>query len=195
MQSGIALYGKIMDNYNKAVELMHEFVKNENLRKHMYCTAEAMRQYARKYGEDEDKWSAVGILHDFDWEIHPNAEEHPVKGELILKERGWSDEIRRAVLSHADYTGVTRESLMEKTLFACDELSGFIVACALVQPAKKLEDVKVESVIKKIKKKEFARNVNRDDITGGAALLGIPLEEHIEFVLNALKGINEKLGL
>jgi len=184
-----------MSLFDDAVSLMHEFVKNENLRKHMYCVAETMRQYACKFGEDEDKWAAVGILHDFDWEVHPNAEEHPTKGELILKERGWSDEIRRAVLSHADYTWVTRDSIMEKTLFACDELSGFIVACALVQPTKKLEDVKVESVTKKMKKKEFARNVNRDDIINGAAGLGIPLDEHIEFVLNALKGINEKLGL
>ena len=182
-------------NYNDAVGLMHEYVKNENLRKHMYSVAEAMRQYARKYNEDEDKWAAVGILHDFDWEIHPNAEEHPVKGSEILKENGWSDEIRRAVLSHADYTGVTRDSLMEKTLFACDELSGFIVACALVQPSKKLEDVKVESVKKKMKKKEFARNVNRDDIIKGAEGLGVPLDEHIEFVLNAIKGISDKLGM
>ncbi len=184
-----------MEKYTEAVELMHEFVQNENLRKHMYAASEAMRAYAKKYGEDEDKWASVGILHDFDWEIHPNADEHPVKGELILKERGWDDEVRRAVLSHADYTGVTRESLMEKVLFACDELSGFIVACALVQPSKKLEDVRVESITKKMKKKEFARNVNRDDITNGAAGLGIPLEEHIVFVLNALKGISGKLGL
>jgi len=184
-----------MSIFDDSVSLMHEFVKNENLRKHMYAVAEAMRQYAKKFGEDEDKWATVGILHDFDWEIHPNAEEHPSKGEVMLKERNWSDEIRRAVLSHADYTGVTRDSLMEKTLFACDELSGFIVACALVQPTKKLDDVKVESVTKKMKKKEFARNVNRDDIINGAAGLGIPLEEHIEFVLNALKGISGKLGL
>src|SRR4030095_3801935 len=167
-----------MSIFDDSVSLMHEFVKNENLRKHMYAVAEAMRQYAKKFGEDEDKWATVGILHDFDWEIHPNAEEHPSKGEVMLKERNWSDEIRRAVLSHADYTGVTRDSLMEKTLFACDELSGFIVACALVQPTKKLDDVKVESVTKKMKKKEFARNVNRDDIINGAAGLGIPLEEH-----------------
>jgi predicted hydrolase (HD superfamily) len=137
----------------------------------------------------------VGLLHDFDWEIHPNAEEHPVKGSEILKERGYDDEIRRAILSHADYTGVTRDSQMEKTLFAVDELSGFLVACALVQPSKKLEDVKVESVIKKMKKKEFARNVNRDDIINGAAGLGVELEEHIGFTLNALKGIADKLGL
>jgi putative nucleotidyltransferase with HDIG domain len=184
-----------MTDYNEALELMHEYVKNENLRKHMYCVSEAMRQYAKKYGEDEEKWATVGLLHDFDWEIHPNAEEHPVKGSEILKEKGYSDEIRKAILSHADYTGVPRESLMEKALYACDELCGFIVACALVQPTKKLEDVKVESVKKKFKKKEFARNVNRDDMVKGAEELGVPVDEHIEFVLGALRGISEKLGL
>ena len=184
-----------MGDYNKALELMHEFVKNENLRKHMYCVSEAMRQYARKYGEDEEKWAIVGLLHDFDWEIHPNAEEHPVKGSEILKDRGYSDEIRRAILSHAGYTGVSRDSLMEKALYACDELSGFLVACALVQPSKKIEDVKVESVKKKMKKKEFARNVNREDIIKGADQLGDQLDEHIEFVINAIKGISGKLGL
>ena len=184
-----------MNDYNTAIETMHEYVKNENLRKHMYAVAEAMRAYARKYGEDEEKWATLGILHDFDWEIHPNAEEHPVKGSEILKEKGWDDKMRRAILSHADYTGVTRDSLMEKTLFACDELSGFIVACALVQPTKKLEDVKLESVKKKMKKKEFARNVNREDIIKGAEELGVPLDEHIEFVLAAIKGISEKLRM
>ena len=182
-------------DYTKALEIMHEFVKNENLRKHMYAVSEAMRQYAKKYGEDEEKWAVVGLLHDFDWEIHPNAEEHPVKGSEILKERGYSGEILRAILSHADYTGVTRESLMEKTLFAVDELTGFIIACALVQPSKKLADVKVESVRKKFKKKEFARQVSRDDMINGADVLGIDLNEHIAFVLNAMKGIEDKLGL
>jgi len=161
----------------------------------MYCVSEAMRQYARKYGEDEEKWAIVGLLHDFDWEIHPSAEEHPVKGSEILKDRGYSDEIRRAILSHAGYTGVSRDSLMEKALYACDELSGFLVACALVQPSKKIEDVKVESVKKKMKKKEFARNVNREDIIKGADQLGDQLDEHIEFVINAIKGISGKLGL
>ncbi len=184
-----------MTEYEKALSIVHEFVKNENLRKHMYCVSEAMRQYAGKYGGDEEKWAVVGLLHDFDWEIHPSAEEHPVKGSEILKERRYDDEIIRAILSHADYTGVTRDSQMEKTLFAVDELCGFLVACALVQPSKKLEDVKVESVIKKMKKKEFARNVNRDDIINGAAGLGVPLEEHIEFTSNALKAIADKLGL
>lgn len=184
-----------MNDYNAAIEIMHQYVKNENLRKHMYAVAEAMRAYARKFGEDEEKWATLGILHDFDWEIHPSAEEHPVKGGEILKEKGWDDEMRRAILSHADYTGVTRDSLMEKTLFACDELSGFVVACALVQPTKKLEDVKLESVKKKMKKKEFARNVNREDIIKGAEELGVPLDEHIEFVLKAIKGISEKLRM
>jgi putative nucleotidyltransferase with HDIG domain len=183
------------EEYNEALEVMHEFVKNENLRKHMYSVSEAMRQYAKKYGEDEEKWAIVGLLHDFDWEIHPNAEEHPVKGSEILKERGYPEEILRAILSHADYTGVTRESLMEKTLFAVDELTGFITACALVQPSKKLADVKVESVRKKFKKKEFARQVSRDDMINGAEELGVDLDEHIAFVLNAMRGIEDKLGL
>ncbi|MGH2574486.1 MAG: HD domain-containing protein [Ignavibacteria bacterium] len=184
-----------MPNFEDSVALMHEFVKNENLRKHRYCVAEAMRQYAKKYNEDEEEWAVVGLLHDFDWEIHPNAEEHPIRGSEILKEKGYSEEIRRAILSHADYTGVTRESLMEKALYACDELCGFIVACVLVQPTKKLEDVKVESVKKKFRKKEFARNVNREDIFKGTEELGVPMDEHIEFVLNAMRGISDKLGL
>ena len=184
-----------MTEYDKALEIVHEFVKNENLRRHMYAVAEAMKQYARKFGEDEDKWAAVGLLHDFDWEIHPTAEEHPMKGSEILRERGYDEEIIRAILSHADYTGVSRDSLMEKTLFAVDELSGFLVACAMVQPSKQIADVKVESVIKKMKKKEFARNVNRDDIVNGAAGLGVPIEEHIAFVADAIKGISDKMGL
>jgi putative nucleotidyltransferase with HDIG domain len=182
-------------NEQKALDIVHEYVKNENLRKHMYAVSEAMRQYARKYGEDEEKWVIVGLLHDFDWEIHPNAEEHPIKGSEILKERGYSEEILRAVLSHADYTGVTRDSLMEKSLFAVDELTGFITACALVQPSKKLADVKVDSVKKKFKKKEFARQVNREDMLKGAEELGVNLDEHIEFVINAMRGIEDKLGL
>lgn len=184
-----------MTEYDKALEIVHEFVKNENLRRHMYAVAEAMKQYARKFGEDEDKWAAVGLLHDFDWEIHPTAEEHPMKGSAILREQGYDEEIVRAILSHADYTGVSRDSLMEKTLFAVDELSGFLVACAMVQPSKQIADVKVESVLKKMKKKEFARNVNRDDIVNGAAGLGVPIEEHIAFVADAIKGISDKMGL
>lgn len=183
------------DNVAAAETLMHSYVQNEGLRKHMYAVSEAMRQYAKKYNEDEDKWAMVGLLHDFDWEIHPNAEEHPIKGAEILREKGYSEEIIKAILSHADYTGVTRDTLMEKVLFACDELSGFIIACALVQPAKKIADVKLESVKKKFKKKEFARQVNRDDMLKGPDVLGVPLDEHIEFVLKALQGISDKLGL
>lgn len=181
--------------YNSAIELMHEYVKSPSLRNHMYAVSEAMRQYSKKYGGDEDEWSAVGILHDFDWEIHPNAEEHPIKGAETLKEKGYSEEIIKAVLSHADYTGVSRDTMMEKVLFACDELSGFIIACALVQPSKKLADVKPESVVKKFKKKEFARQVNREDMIKGAEILSIPLAEHVEFVLKAMQGIADKLGL
>jgi putative nucleotidyltransferase with HDIG domain len=184
-----------MPLYEKALETVHNYVKNENLRKHMYAASEAMRAYAAKFNEDEDKWAAVGLLHDFDWEIHPNAEEHPIKGSEILRQQGWSEEIIRAILSHAEYTGVSRDTLMEKTLFAVDELCGFLVACALVQPTKKLSDVKTESVLKKMKKKEFARNVSREDIVNGAAAIGIPLEEHIEFTKNAITGISDKLGL
>ncbi len=184
-----------MSEYEKAIDLMHSYVQNDSLRKHMYAVSEAMRQYAKKYNEDEEKWAVVGLLHDFDWEIHPNAEEHPIKGAEILREKGYSDEIIKAVLSHADYTGVKRDSVMEKALFACDELCGFLIACALVQPAKKISDVKVESVKKKFKKKEFARQVNRDDMIHGPEELGVPLDEHIEFVLMALQGISNKLGL
>jgi putative nucleotidyltransferase with HDIG domain len=181
--------------FNSAIELMHEYVKNPSLRNHMYAVSEAMRQYSKKYGGDEDLWAAVGILHDFDWEMHPNAEEHPFKGAEILERKGYSKEIIKAVLSHADYTGVTRDTIMEKVLFACDELTGFIIACALVQPSKKLADVKPESVVKKFKKKEFARQVNREDMIKGAEILNIPLNEHVEFVLNAMRGISDKLGL
>ena len=181
--------------YEKALNIVHEYVKSDSLRKHMYAVSEAMRQYAKKYGDDEEKWAVVGLLHDFDWEIHPNAEEHPIKGVEILREKGYSDEICKAILSHADYTGVKRETLMEKALFACDELSGFLIACALVQPTKKLADVKVESVKKKFKKKEFARQVNREDMLKGPEELGVQLDEHIEFVLKAMQGIADKLGL
>lgn len=184
-----------MDNLNKSEDLMHSYVKSESLRKHMYAVSEAMRQYAKKYGGDEEKWAVVGLLHDFDWEIHPNAEEHPIKGAEILREKGYSEEIIKAILSHADYTGVKRDTLMEKALFACDELGGFLIACALIQPTKKLADVKVESVKKKFKKKEFARQVNREDMLKGPEELGVSLDEHIEFVLKALQGIADKLGL
>jgi predicted hydrolase (HD superfamily) len=154
-----------------------------------------MRAYARKNGADEELWGLVGLIHDFDYEKHPTAEEHPYKGNEILKERGYSEEIRRAIMSHAEYSGVARVSPMEKTLFACDELAGFITACALVKPGKSLAEVEAKSVRKKMKDKAFARSVNRDDITNGAADLGVELEEHIAFCIEAMKAIAAELGL
>ena len=154
-----------------------------------------MRAYARKFGGDEELWGTVGLLHDFDYEKYPTAQEHPYKGNEILKERGYSDEIRRAILSHAEYTGVTRDTPMEKTLFACDELAGFITAIALVKPGKSLAEVEVKSVRKKMKDKAFARSVNRDDITNGTRDLGVDLDEHIVFCIEAMKGIAAELGL
>ncbi len=154
-----------------------------------------MRAYASKFGGDEDLWGVVGLLHDFDYEKYPGREDHPYKGNEILKERGWSDEIRRAIMSHAEYTGVKPESAMEKALFACDELAGFITASALVKPGKSLAEVEAKSVRKKMKDKAFARSVNRDDIVNGAADLGVELEEHITFCIEAMKGIAGQLGL
>jgi len=154
-----------------------------------------MRAYARKSEADEELWGLVGLLHDFDYEKYPSAEEHPYKGNEILKERGYSEEIRRAIMSHAEYTGVERITPMEKTLFACDELAGFITACALVKPGKSLAEVEAKSVRKKMKDKAFARSVHRDDITHGAADLGLDLEEHMAFCIEAMKGIARELGL
>jgi predicted hydrolase (HD superfamily) len=154
-----------------------------------------MRAYARKFGEDEELWSVVGLVHDFDYERYPTAEEHPYKGNQILKERGASDEIRRAVMSHADYTGVSRDSLLEKTLFACDELAGFITAVTLIKPTKSLLDVDAKSVRKRMKDKAFARSVSRDDIVNGAAALGVDLDEHITFCIEAMRTVADELGL
>lgn len=174
--------------------LMHEYTKNEALRKHMYAVEAAMRAYAKKFGEDEQSWAMVGVLHDFDYEMCPNAPDHPLKGSEILKERGYSDEIRTAILGHATYTGVPRDTLMAKTLYACDELCGFITACALVRP-NKIADLEVSSVKKKMKDKAFARNVNRDDIIKGAEELGVQLDEHIRFVIDAMRSSANELGL
>lgn len=148
-----------------------------------------MRAYAGKFGADENLWGVVGLIHDFDYEKYPSAQEHPFKGSEILKERGYSEEIRRAILSHADYSGVSRETAMEKALFACDELAGFITACALVKPGKSLAEVDAKSVRKKMKDKAFARSVSRDDIVNGARDLGVDLDEHIAFCIEAMKGI------
>ncbi|HDN80827.1 MAG: HAD family hydrolase [Chloroflexi bacterium] len=175
--------------------LLTEFTKNRNLLRHALAVEAAMRAYARKFGEDEEKWGIVGLIHDFDYEQHPSLEEHPFVGVKILKERGWPEDIIRAVLAHADHTGVKRETLMEKALYAVDELTGLIVAVALVRPSKSILDVKVSSVKKKWKEKSFAAGVNRKDIERGAQELGVPLEEHIAIVLEAMQGIAEELGL
>jgi len=175
--------------------LLTEFTQSESLRKHAIAVEACMRAYARKLGGDEELWGLVGLIHDFDYERWPSAEDHPYRGNEILKERGYSDEIRRAIMSHAEYSGVTRESPMEKALFACDELAGFITASALVKPGKSLAEVEAKSVRKKMKDKAFARSVNRDDIINGAADLGVELEEHIAFCIEAMKGIGAELGL
>src|SRR5499425_1407367 len=184
-----------MTNRASSWNLMCELTESESLRKHMLAVEACMRAYARKYGEDEEKWAITGLLHDFDYEKYPTPQEHPFVGNKILEERGYSEELRRAILSHADYSGVKRESKMEKTLFACDELAGFITATALVKPGKSLAEVEAKSVRKKMKDKAFARSVNRDDIINGAADLGVDLEEHIGFCIEAMKGIAGELGL
>ena len=178
-----------------AWKLLTEFTQSESLRKHALALEACMRACARKFGGDEELWGVVGLIHDFDYEKWPSAQEHPYKGNEILKERGYSDEIRRAIMSHAEYSGVTRETLMERALFACDELAGFITACALVKPGKSLAEVDAKSVRKKMKDKAFARSVNRDDIVNGARELGVDLDEHIAFCIEAMKGIAGELGL
>ena len=180
---------------NQAWEIVCEFVKSDSLRKHMLAVEACVAAYARKRGEDEEKWAVTALLHDFDWEIHPNLPDHPTKGESILAGRGVSEEIRRAILSHADFTGVTRVSPLEKTLFACDELAGFITAISYVKPGRSVLEVDVASVKKKMKDKAFARSVSRQDITEGAAELGVPLEEHIDFCVKAMQAKAEELGL
>ena len=179
----------------QALILLHEWMQNANLRKHCYAVEAAMRAYARKYGEDEDRWGLAGLIHDFDWERHPDLERHPVKGVEVLRSLGWPEDICRAVLGHGSHTGVPRDTPMARVLFACDELSGFLVACALMTPGKALAEVEVPSVRKKLKRVDFARNVNRDDITNGAAELGVDLDEHILFTLEAMRGIHAELGL
>ena len=179
--------------------LLTEFTQSESLRKHALSVEACMRAYARKFAagsrDEEDLWGVVGLLHDFDYEKYPSLDGHPYKGNEILKERGYPDEIRRAIMSHAEYTGVTRDTLMEKALFACDELAGFITAVALIKPGKSLAEVDTKSVRKRMKDKAFARKVNRDDIVNGAAALGVDLEEHITFCIEALKPIADKLEL
>jgi putative nucleotidyltransferase with HDIG domain len=183
-----------------ALDILHEWVKSESLRKHCYAVADSMKHFAQLRGEDVDLWEAVGLLHDMDYERHPNLEHsptdgHPFVGVAWLRENGWSEEICRAILSHADYSGVSREAPLEKTLYAVDELSSFVVAVALVRPTKSIHDVDVRAVKKKMKDKAFARAVNRNDIVRGAEQLGIPLDDVITNVIAALKADASRLGL
>jgi putative nucleotidyltransferase with HDIG domain len=182
-------------NREEAWCLLTEFTQSESLRKHALAVEACVRAYARKFGEDEEKWALVGLIHDFDYEKYPSAEDHPVRGSEILAERGVSEEIRRAIMSHASYTGVPRVSRLEKTLFACDELAGFITAVALIKPSKSLNEVDAKSVRKRMKDKAFARAVSREDIVNGAAEMGVDLDEHITFCVEAMKTIAERLGL
>jgi putative nucleotidyltransferase with HDIG domain len=180
---------------DQALEILHEFVKSESLVRHCLAVETCVAAYARHFGEDEAEWSVTALLHDFDWEIHPAAPDHPMKGEPILESRGVPAHIRRAILSHANYSGVSRESLLEKTLFACDELSGFIGAIALVKPTRKVADVEVASVRKKMKDKAFAKSVSREDIVNGAAEMGIDLDRHIAFCIEAMQQRAPELGI
>jgi len=184
-----------MIDRERAWEILCEFTKSEGLRKHALAVEACVTAYARKLGEDEQKWSVTALLHDFDWEIHPTLPDHPTKGEPILAERGVDPEIRRAILSHADFTGVPRVSPLEKTLFACDELAGFITAISYVKPSRSVMEVDVASVKKKMKDKAFARSVNRQDIVNGAAELGVALEEHVDFCVKAMQARAGELGL
>ena len=182
-------------NRSEALTIVEEFVQNENLIRHMLSVEAAMRFYAQKFDQDPDKWGITGLLHDFDWEIHPSLDGHPQKGAPILQEKGVPEDIVRAVLSHADHTGVPRETLMEKALYACDEITGLITAVALVRPSKSLYDLKVSSVKKKWKDRSFAAGANREEIQEAAEAFDIPLWEHVENVIEAMRTIAPRLGL
>ena len=180
---------------DRVLALLHEYTEGPGLRKHAVAVEAAMRAYALRGSHDEALWGAAGLLHDMDYEKHPTPEEHPRVGCRILEERGYPPELIEAILGHAHYTGVPRVSPMAKTLFAVDELCGLVTATALVMPSKRLADVTTESVLRKMKTKGFARSVNRDEIEHGAIELGVPLEEHVTFVLTAMQGAAERLGL
>ena len=182
-------------NREDALELLHEYTKSGSLRKHGLAVEAAMRASAVKYGQDEEEWGITGLLHDFDYEQHPTEEGHPYAGNRILEEQGYPESVRRAIMSHADHTGVPRESLMEKSLFACDELCGFLMAVTYVRPERKIASVKVKSVKKKIKDKGFARAVSREDMLRGAEELGVDFDEHVSFVIAALSEVADDLGV
>jgi putative nucleotidyltransferase with HDIG domain len=177
------------------LSILEEYTKSESLLKHAYAVETCVRAYAKKFNEDDLFWGNVALLHDFDYERYPTVEEHPFKGSEILKEKGFSEEFRKAILSHADYSGVLRETLLQKVLFACDELAGFITAVTYVRPSKSINEVEVNSVKKKMKDKAFAKNVSREDIIKGAEILNIPLEDHIQLCINAMRENKTELGL
>jgi putative nucleotidyltransferase with HDIG domain len=183
-----------------ALALQHEYTQSDSLRKHMLAVEAAMRAYARKFGEDEERWGLAGLMHDFDYERFPNhehspSEGHPSEGVRVLRQRGWPEDILEAVMGHGNYTGVPRTTRMAKTLFAVDELTGLVTATALVRPSRSVHEVDARSVRKKMKDKAFARGVNRDDVVTGAHELGVDLDEHIQFVVDAMKGAADALGL
>lgn len=178
-----------------AWKLMTEYTQGESLRKHMLAVEAAVRGYARQFGEDEDDWGVVALLHDFDYERYPDQENHPYRGVEVLKAKGYPEWVTRAILSHADYSGVPRESRLEKTLYACDEMSGIVTAAALVRPSKSILDLEASSVMKRMKDKAFARAVNRDDLKRGAEELGIPLDQHITNVIAFMRVQADALGL
>src|SRR5438105_7832424 len=182
-------------NRDRAWALLTEYTKSDSLRKHALAVEAAVRGYARKFGEPEVEWGIVALLHDFDYERWPTAADHPFRGCEILEAAGYPEWVRRAILSHADYSGVARESLLEKTLFACDEMAGFVTAAALVRPSKSVLDLEASSVIKRMKDKAFARGVKREDLRAGAELLGLPLDEHITNVIGFLRGNADALRL
>ena len=189
-----------MPGRDAAWDLLCEFTTSDSLRKHALAVEACVRAYARKFGDDEELWGLAALLHDFDYERWPNnghhpTQEHPSQGSVILRERGYPEELIRAILSHADYTGIMRQSRLEHTLFACDELAGFLTACALIKPGKSIFEVETDSVRRKLKDKAFARGVNRQDVLKGAEELGIPLDDHIQFCIDAMRGVANQLGL
>jgi len=185
----------IQRDRNFCLSLLKEFTKSESLLKHAYAVESCVRAYAEKFGEDVEYWGNVALLHDFYYELYPTAQEHPFKGAEILKQKGFEENFVKSILSHADYSGEPRDTLLKKVLFACDELAGFITAVTYVRPSKSIDEVEVSSVKKKLKDKAFAKAVNRDDIINGAAILEVTLEEHVQFCIDAMKKNKEVLGL
>jgi len=182
-------------NRDEAWQLLTEYTKSDSLLKHAMAVEAALRGYARLFGENEEEWGLVGLLHDFDYERWPSLDDHPFRGCEILQEKGYPEWVTRAILSHADYSGVPRESRLEKTLWACDEMAGFITAAALVRPSKSVLDLEAASVVKRMKDKAFARAVKREDLRGGAEILGLPLDEHIANVIGFMRERADALGL